>query len=81
MKQDETLRVSEDDRRQLENLNNELEEVASKNQALEVDLCGWYRSSKPILERALPIIRRVAGQRVAAALEVLMRIADTFCAA
>ncbi len=46
-----------------------------------IDLCAQYKKIKPILDTALPFIALIPkfGKQVAAAIKVLMGIADKFC--
>jgi hypothetical protein len=81
--EDQQLGLSPRDIDALEAIANELDGARASTTFSESDLCARYKQIKPILEKAIPIIRLIPkfGKQLAEAIEMLMRIADQFCPA
>jgi hypothetical protein len=70
-----------EDVKRLEDIGNELDHAMSAGPGTEVDLCSKYKLIRPILVKALPIVRLIPkiGKQLADVIEMLMGIADQYC--
>ncbi|HWS99679.1 MAG TPA: hypothetical protein VN256_05340 [Pyrinomonadaceae bacterium] len=75
------LNLSREETDALERLDAELKGGEVKAKADAGDLCERYRALRPTLEILVRLVRRIprVGERIAAAIEFLMGIADTAC--
>jgi hypothetical protein len=64
-------------------LSRQLDEALGQHDltAAKVDVCGVYKTIKPVLTAALAVLEAVGLGGVAKAIRVLMSIADQFCPA
>jgi hypothetical protein len=75
------MNLSREETDALERLDAELKGGAVKASDDVGDLCKKYRALRPTLEILVRLVRRIPriGERIAAALEFLMGLADTAC--